>query len=120
MSGATGRSGVRAATGWYREAVIYAVQVQTFRDSDGDGCGDFRGLAQSLDYLRDHGVNCLWLLPFYVSGGRDNGYDIVDHRAIERPIGTFDDFHACMAEAKRRGFRVILDLVGNHTSDQHP
>ncbi|EJW12417.1 Trehalose synthase [Rhodovulum sp. PH10] len=105
---------------WYKDAVIYQIHVKSFFDSNNDGIGDFNGLTQRLDYLQDLGVTALWLLPFYPSPGRDDGYDIADYRRINPDFGTMKDFRRFMHEAKRRGFRVITELVINHTSDQHP
>ncbi len=105
---------------WYKDVTIYQVPVKAFQDSNGDGAGDFRGLAARLDYLQDLGVDCLWLLPFFPSPLRDDGYDITDHCAIHPDLGTLDDFQAFLDEAHRRGLRVITELVLNHTSDQHP
>jgi maltose alpha-D-glucosyltransferase/alpha-amylase len=108
------------ARDWYRDAVIYELHVRAFADSDGDGKGDFRGLLGKLDYLADLGVTALWLLPFYPSPLRDDGYDIADYRDVHPAYGTLDDCKRVIAEAHRRGLRVITELVPNHTSDQHP
>lgn len=105
---------------WYRDAVIYELRVGAFQDSDDDGIGDFRGLTSRLDYLRDLGVTALWLLPFYPSPRRDDGYDIADYAGVHPDSGTLDDFRAFLREAHRRDLRVITELVINHTSDQHP
>ena len=105
---------------WYKRAVIYEVHVKAFRDSDADGLGDFRGLTSKLDYIQDLGVTAIWLLPFYPSPLRDDGYDIADYGAVHPDYGTLDDFRAFLDEAHRRGIRVITELVLNHTSDQHP
>jgi maltose alpha-D-glucosyltransferase/alpha-amylase len=105
---------------WYRDAVIYQLHVKSFYDADGDGIGDFRGLVQKLDYLADLGVSALWLLPFYPSPLRDDGYDIADFTAINPSYGSMRDFRLLLREAHRRGLRVITELVLNHTSDQHP
>jgi maltose alpha-D-glucosyltransferase/alpha-amylase len=105
---------------WYKDAIIYQLHVKAFADSNNDGIGDFPGLTAKLDYLVDLGVTALWLLPFYPSPGRDDGYDISDYRRINSDFGTMKDFRRFMAEAKRRGLRVITELVINHTSDQHP
>ena len=105
---------------WYKDAVFYEVAPRAMKDGNGDGIGDFIGLTQSLDYLADLGVTCLWLLPMYPSPLRDDGYDIADYCGIHPSLGTLDDFKAFMAAAKARGLRVIADLVLNHTSDQHP
>jgi maltose alpha-D-glucosyltransferase / alpha-amylase len=104
---------------WFKDAVIYQLHVKAFQDSNGDGIGDFAGLTQRLDYLRDLGVTALWLLPFYPSPGRDDGYDISDYGDINPSFGTMRDFRRFMQEAKRRDLRVITELVVNHTSDQH-
>jgi len=107
-------------TEWYKDAVIYELHVRAFSDSDGDGRGDFRGLASRLDYLHQLGITAIWLLPFYPSPLRDDGYDIADYTAIHPDLGTLADFRHFIAEAHRRGIRVITELVLNHTSDQHP
>jgi maltose alpha-D-glucosyltransferase/alpha-amylase len=105
---------------WYKSAIIYQLHVRAFHDGDGDGVGDFRGLIQKLDYLADLGVTALWLLPFYPSPLRDDGYDIADYLSVHPSYGTLDDFKEFLAEAHKRGLRVITELVVNHTSDQHP
>ena len=105
---------------WYQDAVIYELHVRAFHDSDGDGVGDFRGLVQRLDYLRELGVTALWLLPFYPSPLRDDGYDISDYRDVHPSYGTLRDFRTFLREAHRRGLRVITELVLAHTSDMHP
>jgi maltose alpha-D-glucosyltransferase / alpha-amylase len=105
---------------WYKDAVIYELHVRAFQDSDNDGIGDFRGLATRLDYLQELGVNALWLLPFYPSPLRDDGYDISDYRRIHPSYGTIRDFRSFLREAHRRGLRVITELVLAHTSDEHP
>ncbi len=105
---------------WFRDAVFYEIYVRGFSDSDADGVGDFRGLRDKLDYLEWLGVDCLWLLPVYPSPLRDGGYDIADFYSILPEYGTLDDFRTFLGEAHRRGLRVIIDLVVNHTSDQHP
>ena len=105
---------------WYKDAIIYQLHVKAFADSNGDGIGDFAGLTEKLDYLQDLGVNTLWLLPFYPSPGKDDGYDIADYRRINPDFGTMRDFRKFMTEAHRRDLRVITELVINHTSDQHP
>jgi maltose alpha-D-glucosyltransferase/alpha-amylase len=104
---------------WFKDAVIYQLHVKAFADSNGDGVGDFPGLTERLDYLKDLGVTTLWLLPFYPSPGRDDGYDIADYGDINPDFGTMREFRRFMHEAKRRGLRVITELVVNHTSDQH-
>ncbi len=105
---------------WYRDAVVYEVHVRAFSDSDGDGVGDLVGLTQKLDYLQDLGITALWLLPFYPSPLRDEGYDISDYRGINPVYGNLRHFRRLLDEAHRRGLRVITELVLNHTSDQHP
>lgn len=104
---------------WYKDAIIYQLHVKAFSDSNNDGIGDFAGLTEKLDYLQELGVTVLWLMPFYPSPGRDDGYDIADYGSISPDYGTMKDFRRFIAEAKRRGLRVITELVVNHTSDQH-
>jgi maltose alpha-D-glucosyltransferase/alpha-amylase len=105
---------------WYKDAVFYELHVKAFQDGNNDGIGDFRGLTERLDYVQDLGVTCLWLLPFYPSPLRDDGYDIADYRSISPLYGKMAEFQAFLNEAHRRGLKVITDLVVNHTSDQHP
>src|SRR5438477_513327 len=105
---------------WYKDAVIYELHVRAFYDSDADGIGDFRGLTSKIEYLRDLGVSALWLLPFYPSPLRDDGYDIADYTQIHPSYGSLRDFRGFLREARRQGLRVITELVMNHTSDQHP
>jgi maltose alpha-D-glucosyltransferase/alpha-amylase len=105
---------------WYKDAVLYSLDVDSFQDSDGDGIGDFRGLGERLDYLSSLGVTCLWLLPFYPSPNRDNGYDVMDYYGVDPRLGSLGDFVEFMHKARERGIRVLVDLVVNHTSDQHP
>lgn len=105
---------------WYKDAIIYQLHVKAFFDSNNDGIGDFRGLTQKLDYIQDLGVNTLWLLPFYPSPMRDDGYDISDYRNIFSDYGTRKDFREFMRQAHQRSLRVITELVINHTSVQHP
>jgi maltose alpha-D-glucosyltransferase / alpha-amylase len=104
---------------WYKDAIIYQLHVKAFADSNNDGIGDFAGLTEKLDYLQDLGVTALWLLPFYPSPGRDDGYDIADYGTVNPDFGTMKDFRRFIVEAKRRNLRVITELVINHTSDQH-
>jgi maltose alpha-D-glucosyltransferase / alpha-amylase len=104
---------------WYKDAIIYQLHVKAFADSNNDGIGDFAGLTEKLGYLQELGVTALWLLPFYPSPGRDDGYDIADYGAINPDFGTMKDFKRFIQEAKKRGLRVITELVINHTSDQH-
>ncbi len=105
---------------WYKDAIIYEVHVRAFRDSDGDGMGDFAGLTEKLDYLRDLGVTAIWVLPFYPSPLRDDGYDVADLTGVNPDYGTLRDVRTFIREAHRRGLRVITELICNHTSDQHP
>jgi len=105
---------------WYKDSVIYQLHVRAFYDSNSDGIGDFRGLQQKLDYLQGLGVNALWLLPFFPSPLRDDGYDIADYNSVHKGYGTLDDMKAFLTAAHERGMRVIIELVLNHTSDQHP
>src|SRR6187455_3282762 len=105
---------------WYKDAVIYELHFKTFCDSDGDGMGDFRGLIEKLDYLQELGVTAIWLLPFYPSPMRDDGYDIADYFDVNPNFGSLDDFRAFLAAAHQRNLRVITELVINHTSDQNP
>ncbi|SEK26405.1 alpha-amylase family protein [Nonomuraea pusilla] len=105
---------------WWKNAVVYCLDVETFKDGNDDGIGDFRGLTQQIDYLAGLGVTCLWLMPFYPTPNRDDGYDVTDFYAIDPRLGTLGDFVEFMRTAHDRGLRVIADLVVNHTSDQHP
>jgi maltose alpha-D-glucosyltransferase / alpha-amylase len=105
---------------WYKDAIIYELHVRSFYDSNGDGIGDFPGLTQKLDYLEDLGITAVWLLPFYPSPLKDDGYDISEYFKVNRDYGTLQDFKDFLKEAHRRGIRVITELVLNHTSDQHP
>ena len=105
---------------WYKDAVIYELHVKTFHDSDGDGVGDFRGLIEKLDYLQELGITAIWILPFYPSPLRDDGYDIADYYDVNPNYGTLQDFQAFLAAAHERGLKVITELVINHTSDQNP
>ena len=105
---------------WFKSAVFYEVLVRSFKDSDGDGVGDFRGLTEKLDYLQWLGVDCLWVPPFFTSPLRDGGYDVADFTDIQPEVGTVEDFHHFLDEAHKRDMRVIIDFVMNHTSDAHP
>ncbi|HLZ64646.1 MAG TPA: maltose alpha-D-glucosyltransferase [Aliidongia sp.] len=105
---------------WYKDAIIYELHIKSFYDSNNDGIGDFAGLTEKLDYLQDLGVTAIWLLPFYPSPLRDDGYDIAEYKDVNPAYGTMNDFKAFVREAHRRGLRVITELVINHTSDQHP
>lgn len=105
---------------WYKNSLIYNVDVEVFKDSDGNGYGDFKGLTQELDYLKGLGVQTIWLAPFQPTPNKDDGYDVSDFYGIDTHLGTTQDFDACVRQANLRGIRVIMDLVTNHTSDQHP
>ena len=105
---------------WWKESVVYQIYPRSFQDSNGDGIGDLPGIIRRLDYLKELGVDVLWISPFYKSPGRDNGYDISDYQAIQAEFGTMADFDQLLAQAHARGLRVVIDLVVNHTSDQHP
>ncbi|MEE2952792.1 MAG: maltose alpha-D-glucosyltransferase [Pseudomonadota bacterium] len=108
------------APDWYKDAIIYQLHVKTFVDSNGDGVGDFPGLLSRLDYIQELGVTAIWLLPFYPSPLRDDGYDIADYRSVNPSYGNLEDVERLIEEAHKRGMRVITELVINHTSDQHP
>ncbi len=105
---------------WYKQALIYELHVRGFRDSNADGIGDFPGLIQKLDYLQDLGVTCIWLLPFFPSPLKDDGYDIADYMNVHPMYGTLEDFQAFLQAAHDRDLQVMIELVINHTSDQHP
>ena len=105
---------------WWKNAVVYCLDVETYKDGNGDGIGDFRGLTQQVDHLDRLGVTCIWLMPFFPSPSRDDGYDIDDFYSVDPRLGTLGDFVEFMRTARDRGMRVIADLVVNHTSDEHP
>ena len=107
-------------TDWYKDAIIYQIYPRSFSDSNGDGLGDIPGITSKLDYLKDLGVNCVWLSPVYDSPQEDNGYDIANYKDIYKPFGTLDDFKVMLNEMHKRGIRLIMDLVVNHTSSEHP
>jgi maltose alpha-D-glucosyltransferase / alpha-amylase len=111
---------VSSDSAWFKDALIYELHVRSFFDANGDGIGDFKGLIQKLDYIQDLGVNTIWLLPFYPSPLKDDGYDIANYRDIHPSYGTLRDFRLLLKEAHARGLRVFTELVVNHTSDQHP
>ena len=108
------------ANDWYKDALFYEILVRAFADGNGDGIGDLQGLTTHLDHLQDLGVDCLWLLPIYPSPLRDDGYDVSDFYAVHPDYGTVEDLRTLLDEAHRRGLRVIIDLIPNHTSDEHP
>lgn len=105
---------------WYKNAVIYCIDVDTYMDANGDGIGDFEGLTQRLDYIAGLGITCIWLSPFYPTPNKDNGYDVMDYYNVDPRLGTLGDFVEFTRQAHERGLRIIVDLVVNHTSDQHP
>ena len=104
---------------WYKNAVIYCIDVETYMDGNGDGVGDFLGLTQRLDYLSGLGITCIWLMPFYPSPNKDNGYDVMDYYSVDHRLGSLGDFVEFARQATERGMRILVDLVVNHTSDQH-
>jgi maltose alpha-D-glucosyltransferase/alpha-amylase len=115
------RTGINADDAlWYKDAVIYQVNVKSFYDSNDDGIGDFKGLTSKLEYIRDLGVNTIWLMPFYPSPLKDDGYDIADYQNVHPQFGALDDFRIMLREAHRLGLKVVTELIINHTSDQHP
>jgi maltose alpha-D-glucosyltransferase/alpha-amylase len=116
----TSPQGATVRERWYQDAVVYCLDVETYHDANGDGVGDFKGLTAKLDHIAGLGATCLWLLPFYPTPNRDNGYDVCDHYGVDPRLGTLGDFVEFVHAAEARGLRVIVDLVVNHTSDQHP
>ena len=105
---------------WWKEAVVYQVYPRSFMDANGDGIGDLQGVTSRLDYLQELGIDVIWLSPVYQSPNVDNGYDISDYQAIQPEFGTMADFDELLKQAHRRGIRIVMDLVVNHSSDQHP
>ena len=105
---------------WFKDALIYELSVRAFFDSNNDGIGDFQGIIQKLDYLEDLGINTIWLLPFYPSPLKDDGYDVNDHCEVHADYGNLTDFKAFLKAAHARNIRVVIELILNHTSDQHP
>lgn len=105
---------------WWQKAVVYQIYPRSFMDSDGDGVGDLNGIVMKLDYLQELGIDVIWLSPCYKSPNADNGYDISDYRDIMEEFGTLNDFWQLLEEAHKRNIRILMDLVVNHTSDEHP
>ena len=104
---------------WWKEAIVYQIYPRSFSDSNGDGIGDIPGIISKLDYISSLGVNVIWLSPVYASPNEDNGYDISDYYSIHPDFGTMADFDSLVAEADKRGIKIIMDLVINHTSSEH-
>jgi trehalose synthase len=113
-------SSARTSDLWWKNSIVYCLDVETYYDANGDGVGDLEGLIERVDYLAGIGVTCLWLMPFYPSPNRDDGYDVTDYYAVDSRLGSLGDMTVLIRTAKDRGMRVIIDLVVNHTSDQHP
>ncbi len=105
---------------WYKDAVFYQVYVRGYKDSNGDGFGDLRGLEEKLPYIRDLGIDCIWLMPIYPSPLRDDGYDIADYYNVAEMYGNLEDLRSLVQAAHALDIRIIMDLVLNHTSDEHP
>lgn len=105
---------------WWKESVVYQIYPISFKDSNGDGIGDLQGIISKLDYLQELGIEVIWLCPIYQSPNHDNGYDISDYRAIMKQFGTMEDFDELLTQAHKRNLKIIMDLVVNHTSDEHP
>lgn len=105
---------------WWKESVVYQIYPRSFKDSNGDGIGDLNGITEKLDYLKELGVDVIWLSPVYESPNDDNGYDISDYQAIMKEFGTMEDYDRMLGEAHKRGLKIVMDLVVNHTSDEHP
>src|SRR2546427_12494559 len=114
------RFGAQKDSLWYKDAVIYQLHVRSFCDSNADGIGDFAGLTQKLDYLQELGITAIWLLPFYPSPLRGDGYDVAGYTSVHPSYGSLEDFKAFLTAAHNRGMRIIIEIVVNHTSDQHP
>lgn len=107
-------------TKWWQDEVVYQIYPKSFYDSNGDGIGDLKGITEKLDYLKELGITMIWICPIFSSPMVDNGYDISDFEGINPEFGTMDDFNQLLEEAKKRNIKIILDLVINHTSDEHP
>ena len=105
---------------WWKESIVYQIYPRSFKDSNGDGIGDLNGITEKMDYLEKLGVNVVWLSPVYQSPNDDNGYDISDYCAIMTEFGTMEDFDRMLAAAHEHGIKIVMDLVVNHTSDEHP
>ncbi|SER94188.1 Alpha amylase, catalytic domain [Gracilibacillus ureilyticus] len=110
----------KAQQKWWHKSVIYQIYPRSFNDSNGDGIGDIKGIIQKLDYIKKLGIDVIWLSPVYESPNVDNGYDISDYHSILSEYGTMDDMNKLLLESRERGMKIIMDLVVNHTSDQHP
>ena len=110
---------IQKSKNWWKEGIVYQIYPRSFKDSNQDGIGDLNGILEKLDYIKSLGVSIIWLCPVYESPNKDNGYDISDYRAIMSEFGSMDDFDRLLEEIHFRGMRIIMDLVANHTSDQH-
>ncbi|MGL6020680.1 MAG: alpha-amylase family glycosyl hydrolase, partial [Gibbsiella quercinecans] len=119
MANTTAVQSMHNEAAWWKEAVVYQVYPRSFNDSNGDGIGDLNGITEKLNYLKTLGINVIWLSPHFDSPNADNGYDIRDYRKVMKEFGTMADFDRLMAEVKKRDMRLIIDLVVNHTSDEH-
>jgi oligo-1,6-glucosidase len=122
MMPAFNRAGAQKPAGdrrWWKEAVVYQVYPRSFKDSDGDGIGDLKGIISKLDYIKSLGVDAVWLNPIYSSPNDDNGYDVSDYRNIMKDFGTMEDFDALLKGMHERGIKLVMDLVVNHSSDEH-
>ena len=106
-------------TPWWKEAVVYQIYPRSFMDSNGDGIGDLKGITSKLDYLKELGIDVIWMSPIYRSPNDDNGYDISDYQAVMEEFGTMEDLEELLKEAHARGLKIVMDLVVNHTSDEH-
>src|SRR5947207_2532873 len=104
---------------WWKEAVVYQIYPRSFKDSDGDGIGDLKGIISKLDYIKSLGVNAVWLNPIYTSPNDDNGYDVSDYRNIMKDFGTMEDFNALLKGMHERNIKLVMDIVVNHSSDEH-
>ena len=104
---------------WYKDLVIYQIYPRSFKDGNNDGIGDLKGMIEKLDYLKELGINAVWMSPVYASPNVDNGYDISDYRRIYKEYGTMEDYEELLSEAHKRDIKILMDLVVNHTSDEH-
>ena len=105
---------------WWKESVVYQIYPRSFKDSNGDGIGDLNGITEKMDYLKELGIDVIWLSPVYESPNDDNGYDISNYQEIMKDFGTMEDYDRMLSAAHERGIKIVMDLVVNHTSDEHP